>query len=248
MKNTIRNLLTQNSVLSKPLRDVYRTFIHHPIWKHFTKNQPFFFVQIGSNDGQQGDPIYNIVRHNDKWSGLLVEPVPFLFKRLQHNYQEPDRFTLENVAIAPENGTLKFYYVSESAWLDLGEELPQWFDQVGSLSKEHILKHLPTGLSASRLEPYIVEADVESLRLSNLLSRNNIAKIDLLHIDTEGFDYQILSQVDFKQYQPRVILYEHIHLSPSDQLAAEALLKEQGYICCTHGNIDTLAVQRQYYS
>jgi hypothetical protein len=40
------------------------------------------FVQIGSNDGTTGDPLRTFTEAND-WSGLLVEPVPYVFARLQ---------------------------------------------------------------------------------------------------------------------------------------------------------------------
>ncbi|NEO85610.1 MAG: FkbM family methyltransferase [Spirulina sp. SIO3F2] len=244
MKKTLQRILKRYPTLYQPLRNVYRTFTHRPIWKHFTANEPFFFVQIGSNDGLQGDAIHNIVMNNTKWRGLLVEPVPFLFERLKNNYYRSDRFIFENVAIAPEKGVTKFYYVSESAKAELGEKLPEWFDQLGSLDRAHIFKHLPPDLNAAHLDPYIIEAEIESLTMPDLLARNQIETIDLLHIDTEGFDYKILSQIDFKQYHPRVVLYEHIHLPETEKMAAESLLKAHNYCCSPHGRFDTLALRQ----
>ncbi|MBK7697246.1 MAG: FkbM family methyltransferase [Saprospiraceae bacterium] len=42
--------------------------------------------------------------------------------------------------------------------------------------------------------------------------------IDLLHIDTEGYDWEILKQLRLAKYFPRPIIFEHKHLSPSKRM------------------------------
>lgn len=42
----------------------------------------------------------------------------------------------------------------------------------------------------------------------DLLQKNNYREIDLLHIDTEGFDYKILRSIDFSKYNIRVVIFE----------------------------------------
>ena len=37
-------------------------------------------------DGELADPIFRYM-HEYSWAGLLVEPLPDLFQRLQHNYR-----------------------------------------------------------------------------------------------------------------------------------------------------------------
>jgi hypothetical protein len=56
----------------------------------------------------------------------------------------------------------------------------------------------------------------------------------VLVIDTEGFDYQIIRQVDFKRIHPDIIVYEHKHLSRQDALACRQLLQKQGYALEKH--------------
>ena len=51
----------------------------------------------------------------------------------------------------------------------------------------------------------------------------------LLQIDVEGFDFEVLKMIDFKQFSPAVIKYEHEGLSQSDQASARKLLENQGY-------------------
>jgi len=97
------------------------------------------------------------------------------------------------------------YYVSDEI-TKTSEHVPFWYDQLGPFDKTHILSH------GKEFEPFIACEAVHCEPLRDILARNRIRKIDLLHIDTEGYDYEVLKQVDLES-PPRVILYEHKHLS-----------------------------------
>jgi hypothetical protein len=75
----------------------------------------------------------------------------------------------------------------------------------------------------------VKETSVECLTVNALLSRNNVQKIDLLHIDCEGFDYVILSQFDFTTLRPRIVLFEKKHLTAQDLHAAKIMMELAGY-------------------
>jgi len=210
------------------------TDVQHRIIDTLASVDDVFVVQVGSNDGQQGDPLFDLVHQFERWRGMFVEPVDFLFERLKKNYANSQRFIFENKALDSQAGELEFFYVSESAKDEL-DVLPYWYDQLGSFNREHIVKHLD-GL----LEPYIVSKKVKCDTLMNLLEIHAIKKVDLLHIDTEGHDYQIISSIDFDSCRPTLILYEHVHLSGKEKKAAEELLTANGYKSREFGN-DTLA-------
>lgn len=228
--------------LEQPLRRIYRRLKNEPqtleglIHQRLRGMKQVFFVQVGSNDGTHGDPISNFIRRERRWEGIFIEPVPEIFQRLKAHYGAEPRFAYENVLIGESHEPRKFYYVSEQAKQELGDAAPYWYDQLGSFDRQHIIKHL-NGL----LEPYIVEVELSCVPLSDLLARHQVRQLDLLHIDTEGYDYEVLKQLDFKRYQPAVILFEHKHLSEASRLAAEALLREQGYQLRRRVD-DTLAV------
>ena len=65
--------------------------------------------------------------------------------------------------------------------------------------------------------------------MDELLSRNNVQKVDLLHIDCEGFDYVILQQFDFTALRPRIVLFEQKHLTAKDRQAAKIMMELAGY-------------------
>lgn len=89
----------------------------------------------------------------------------------------------------------------------------------------------------------MVSASLNCLTFRQLYEKHNVRRLDLLHIDAEGADAEILEQVDFRKYQPSVVLYEHKHLSEGDQENVNQMLDRAGYKC-VRIRIDTLAVRR----
>ncbi len=185
------------------------------------KDHDFFFVQIGANDGLNGDPIHNYVMEF-RWLGILIEPVSFLFKKLQETYKGVQGLIFENKAISDVDGVRSFYRITRKT----EPEKAYWFDQLGSFNKAVVESHWN---NIPEQDKELVEEHVYTMRFSTLLHKYNIEKIDLLHIDTEGYDFEIIKMIPFEMIKPAMILYEHRHLSLEDKQASEALLKKQGY-------------------
>jgi FkbM family methyltransferase len=179
-----------------------------------------FIVQIGSNDGVTGDPVFPLLRDNPSWGALLVEPVPFLFEQLKRNYAGNKTVQFENVAVSGEAGKKSFHYVDPAARQHI-PDLPFWFDQLGSFDRGHIIRHI-----GSALERLIVTTEVPALPLEDLFERHHVSRIDVLHIDAEGHDWIILQQLDQKRFRPEFILFEHKHLSKRDKRAAVDFLAD----------------------
>ncbi len=211
----IKRLVKQTPIIGKLGVSVYRLFRPKPkdisFWlaKYLPVDEAMI-VQIGSNDGKTGDPIFDLLNKREKWKAIFVEPVPYLFERLKQNYNFDPRFVFENVAI--NNGSEQvFYSVKPEAKKEL-PDLPTWFDQLGSFEKENITKHLD-----GKLIPFIKETVLKGMTLPNLFSKNSIDSLDLLHIDTEGYDWKVLSQLKLNEIKPSVILFEHRHLVPKEK-------------------------------
>lgn len=181
-----------------------------------------YFVQIGANDGSQQDPL-RFVRERYSWSGLMVEPVPYVFARLKANWGHVPQLVLDNVAVADRDGVLPFYHPAQAA--DTAN-LPSWYDGLGSFSKENVLKHADL---IPDIAQRIVATDVPCLTLASLCCKHAITRIDVLHIDAEGYDARIVRQLDFAQLRPRLIIYEHFHQADSERTALRGLLEDHGY-------------------
>lgn len=178
------------------------------------------FVQIGSSDGVANDPLHDTVRSRG-WSGLLVEPIPQLFEQLTANYRGVPGITTANVAIGTEDGKATIYAVDSRP----GD--PEWVDQIASLDREVVLRH---AYALPGLESRIVPTEVESVRLSSLMAQQSVTSIDLLHIDAEGFDDEIIRQIEMHApWAPRYLIYEKKHISAPRYLETRALLERAGY-------------------
>jgi FkbM family methyltransferase len=196
--------------------------------------KPAVVVQVGSNDGLHGDPIAGLIRSNPQWQVLFIEPLPHVFQRLLANYCQSPNYRFENVAVSDKKEVRRLYYVSDEI-KKTREDVPYWYDQLGSFYRDHVLKH--------GFEDFIVSELIPCEPLRDILVRNCVTKIDLLHIDTEGYDYEVLKQVDLRFNAPRVILYEHAHLSIENRLAAKRMLLRAGYrVNFVHDTYDAIAI------
>lgn len=185
------------------------------------KDSDFFFIQIGSNDGISGDPIHKFII-NYHWRGILVEPVSYLYAELLATYKNQKELFFENVAIDKEAGYRSFYRIRKA---DESKHI-FWYEKLGSFNKEHLLKHRK---KIPDFDEKFLEEKVKCLTLETLLKKYNVKKINLLHIDAEGYDYEIIKMVSFNGIKPQMILYENKHLSADDKSACKNLLRSHGY-------------------
>jgi len=175
-------------------------------------------VKIGANDGYQDDPTAQLLSRRPAMRCVFVEPVPHLLSRARLRWGAGPRFTYVQAAIN-DGSPAVFYYVDESAKAQL-PDLRIDPDQLGSLDPQHILKH-PDG---ERLAPFVRTLPVEGMSLDTLIQFTRLTRLDILHIDAEGWDWRILSQLDLNRWQPAFILFEHIHLTEEERNAARARL------------------------
>jgi len=180
------------------------------------------FVQVGSNDGERLDPLHEQIRHR-RWRGVMVEPVPYVFERLRANYGANDRVVLENVAIADADGQRTLYCLPERP---PGEGLPEWYDALGSFHREVIARHAH---AIPDIEERIIAIEVPCVTFDTLCARNGITELDLVHVDTEGYDFEVIKLIDLERVRPKAVLYEHYHFDPATRRACGKHLADHGY-------------------
>lgn len=183
-----------------------------------------FFIEVGSNDGERYDHLRPFILSRP-WAGIMVEPVPYVFERLRRNYGGLDRVALDNVAVGDRDGELPFYYLAEAEDPER-ERLPDWYDAIGSFSREAVLGHAG---EIPDIERRVVRAGVPCLTFESLCRKHGVRRVDLLLIDTEGYDYEIVRQIDFTAYRPRLLIYEHYHLLPEERADCLAHIQRLEY-------------------
>lgn len=168
----------------------------------------FFFVQVGANDGLADDPIQTLIRRYH-WKGILLEPQPTAYKDLLVNYHGEDQPVIENAALAPADRTMTLWTIPGSSGLAT-------FDQ--SLAHSY----------AKLGEP--IDISVKAISVPSLLAKYQIKDIDLLQVDTEGYDFEVIKMfLTEASVRPKLINYEYIHLSTKDRRACIELLGRLGY-------------------
>lgn len=244
MKALIKSIIPGNSKVYKFMESVYRFKFWHPrewtndiLVDYANYKNDVNFIQVGSNNGITADPISRFITRKE-WRGVLIEPVPYLFNELKKNYSNYNhRLIFENSAIANVNGNLKFYRLEKSEQ----EDLPFWYDQLGSFNKDVVLKHRDSVPNFDRL---FIEDTVNAITFEDLIKKHSIKKVDFIQIDTEGYDYEILKLIPFSFLNIEFIMFENRHLSDADYKQAINLLESNGYVVGSYYK-DTIAVNRQ---
>jgi FkbM family methyltransferase len=166
------------------------------------------FIQIGANNGTQNTSIFNDILNSSSIS-ILIEPVPYLFEQLKDIVGKKKNIFFENVAIGNSNEEKLFYSIRK----EKNSNLPVWIYGLGSFDKNTILKH---DSAIENLKSYICEIKVPVLTFDKLQSKYNLEQVNILQIDTEGYDYDIIKSINFNSLRPDILIFENKHLSRKD--------------------------------
>lgn len=158
------------------------------------------YLQIGGNDGVLADPMYEFIRrHKDKVTGLVIEPLPHLFKQLSANYRVFSSITLEQVAIHATETQMDMYYVDPRS---IGADTSH-LAGIASFDPQHWRR---TGLVS---ESHIRTQQVKCVPLMDLIRNHSLEDVDVFVTDTEGYDFHVIEALDLKLVRPLVIRFEH---------------------------------------
>ena len=191
-----------------------------------SREPDIFFLQIGAHDGVSYDPIHNYVRRFH-WRGLLVEPQPAVFQKLKENYADEKQLLFENSAIARQDGTLDLYCFENANAEDHASMLTS--------TRKHYLT-----LNGDNHRGALKTITVSALTLESLLAKHRVERVNLLQIDTEGFDFEIIKMIDFKRMKPEIIHYENNFLNRRQKSECSWILGDQNYSLLNLG-VDTIA-------
>tara|TARA_R110001592_G_scaffold176803_1_gene416864 strand:- start:275 stop:853 length:579 start_codon:yes stop_codon:yes gene_type:complete len=171
------------------------------------KDDDIYFLEIGAFDGKSFDGLYKYT-HSNKWKGIFVEPIPKYFQQLKINFKNIENKFFENSAITEENKEYRIKLIE-------GKE--KWAKGSSSLTNnDNTVKY---GYS---------EQTINGITFDTLVKKYNIQKIDVLQIDTEGYDLIVLEQI-IPRFKPKFIKVEQRHLKMADKIKMKAVLTNCGY-------------------
>lgn len=183
------------------------------------RNGKVSVVQIGANDGVTNDPINHLVKSRG-WSLLAVEPLAPAFNRLTESYRSTPNVKCVRCAIAASDGEMTLYTLAPS------DESGSLDDHLASFSREVLMRHWRR---VPNLESRIVSQSVRAVTLQTLIEENKVEAVDLLQIDTEGFDYEIIKMAFAAGLKPPMLAFEWEHLDQKAMWECRGMLMDAGY-------------------
>ena len=163
--------------------------------KIFARDIPIIF-DVGSHKGEY---ILNI-KKNFKFKTIYAfEPNPEIFQILKKKFINERNIKLNNFGIGDLNSvnTLNSNLESSSTT----------FNQLNTKSKYFKKKYFL--LNPFKLKKIINPVNIEIIKLKKYIKDNNINKIDLLKIDTEGYELKVLKGLENTISQVSCIHLEH---------------------------------------
>ncbi|HEY0066445.1 MAG TPA: FkbM family methyltransferase [Flavisolibacter sp.] len=200
------------------------------LYRNYPPGSNFVLIQVGANDGVSNDFLFEFLKER-KPSGIAIEPLRDLYERLVLNYAAFPKVSPVNKAVHAEQKKVTLYRVDPSRL----NELPAWASGIGSLDPAH---HKKSGTSTE----HIISEEAGADHLMRIVESHPLpAPADLLQIDVEGYDLEVLKQVDFNRLRPKIIRMEYINLPLQGVEEAIGLMKGQGYYCF-YDDLDVIAV------
>jgi FkbM family methyltransferase len=191
-----KNLFKNNRILSE-----FNVLNLNEVLKNlFSKNKINQIIQIGANDGQSFDELSYFIKKN-KTNSVLVEPIVENFRKLQTHYKNLDFIKLENSAISIYDEVSKLYKVNSKYTSKYSSHI----SAIPSFDEKHLINH---GVN----KKHIITELVTPITIKKLIAKYNINNLDLLFVDTEGYDGKIIYDfLDSSNLRPFMI-FEYIHI------------------------------------
>ena len=196
------------------------------------RGEQITILQVGACDGANRDPIHHYVIRGFT-NAILIEPNPLAYARLEKTYAGIPNVTLIQAAIGERDGTANFYRVKNTEQMAAQVD---WNLLFASFYREHLEHH---GFKPDQIE----QITVPCRSLKSLFVELDLKKIDLLQVDTEGFDATVVRMALNLPKRPDCINFEHVHLRTVDRQPLFDLLEANGYLL-SHDTWNILAIQK----
>ena len=169
------------------------------------KNELVNFKIVFDVGAHEGETIELCLDHFNIEKIYSFEPSHFSFKNLKKkvdkikNKKIKTEIILENIALGTENKNIKIKHMNESSSSTIKE--------LNTKSKYY--KKKKKLLFNLKNQNLFNEISVQQKNLDDYISQKNIQKLDFLKIDTEGYEFEVLSGVKKNIKNIKLILFEH---------------------------------------
>ncbi len=243
MKNIINNILKYfGYIIQKNRQDYFTTEgLLYPFAQTLISNKDcnnFTIVQVGANlglDGKLKDPIRKFIINNPTVNGILVEPMIEYLDVVKRIYSKNENLHFENIAIGREKGELKLLRFKPG--VDYNKD---YYDGLATL-KENRIEELKNRAKNDNTEVFLEEISVPVFPANYLKEKYSLKEIEILQVDTEGFDLIVIESFFSANIFPTLINFEFTELTETEYQAGIIMFKKFNYKLYLNGS-DILAV------
>ena len=181
-------------------------------------------IQIGANDGKSDDFLRSSI--NIDTNLLLVEPIKSAFNQLEKNYSGYKNVKFINKAIDVVTGKKNIFSVNPK-YYDFYEKKYKskdvsWLTVLASFHKEHLKYH---GIKSNHIQ----STEIDCINFKELIEQYDYQKLDLLVVDTEGYDDVLVTNFINNTYIRPIIILEWIHIKKNKAEELIELLRSNNY-------------------
>jgi FkbM family methyltransferase len=191
-KDYIKNMRAQSSNSALNIKNLLKNYCD--------QNKLKTLLQIGANDGERFDELNYFIKKY-KIKSVLVEPINKYFNELKNNYLNYEFVKIENSAVSVNNEISYLFMVNDKNINKYDEHIKG----INSFEIEHLIKH-------SVKKNHIEKKKINSLSVTDLINKYNIDELDLLYVDTEGYDGKIVYEFIKNTKLKPIIIFEYIHI------------------------------------
>lgn len=136
------------------------------------------FFDIGANNGSSSIPLLE----KEDWVIYAFEPTPELVNYIKSQVGENKRYNIIPMVVGNENKFIKFNIAGHHDW--------------GCSSVLNFRDNLENIWNGREDFYFNSTIEVQMIKLKDFCKANDITKIDYLHIDAQGFDYEVLQGLE----------------------------------------------------
>jgi FkbM family methyltransferase len=205
------------------------------------KNQINKIIQVGANDGLSDDFLLRCFNKNLK--AILIEPITDAFIKLKANYKKYPKANCLNLALGIENENKEIFSVNSDYYEYYKKKYHNkdvnWLTVLSSFNKEHLINH---GIKKN----HITSHNINCITFYKLINDYNYHDMDLLIVDTEGYDVKLINSfIEEFEINP-MIIFEWIHAEKNEISLLVEKLKKRNYQFLKIGR-DLVCLQDKYF-
>jgi FkbM family methyltransferase len=187
------------------------------IINYFKNKNNGIFVEVGGLDGKRHSNTY-LLETKFNWSGLIIEPSPSLFLKLQKNR----KCYTENYLVGEKNEeNVDFLYIEN-------EKGP---DGLQGIYKNYNINHINRinkELKITNTKSKIIKKKMIPIQF--LFDKYNLINIDYFSLDVEGSELEVLKGINFEKMNIKIFGIEFNYPKSNKSKEILKLLKENKYI------------------